>query len=114
METAKRITVSLPPDVYAALMEEAEISGRTVSDLVRVSLIETMALSKWENIGQIAERAIRGGATNQEALEQVRERFPQAGTSPSSIAWYRSRLRKDGIDVPTDAQARRLRRRGGD
>ena len=50
-----------------------------------------------------------GGATNDDALRAVKKKFPQAATSMASIAWCRSRLRKDYPNHPnllTDREAR--------
>ena len=47
-------------------------------------------------IGTVAKEAIRGGATNEEALEAVKKQFPDANTSLSSINWYRNKMRDDG------------------
>tara|TARA_R110002072_G_scaffold93924_3_gene207986 strand:- start:635 stop:970 length:336 start_codon:yes stop_codon:yes gene_type:complete len=103
-----RITVTLPDDVYDALVEEAELERRKLSDLVRDAVTQMLAGERWQNIGQVAEDAIRKGATNDEALAKVRAKFPQAKTSPASIAWYRSNLRNQDSKVLTDAQARRV------
>ena len=102
-----RITVTLPEDVYDALAAEAEDTGRKLSDLVRDAVVQALSGERWQSIGQVAEAAIRDGRTNAEALEAVRAKFPEARTSPESVAWYRSRLRKAGEDVPTDIEARR-------
>jgi predicted transcriptional regulator len=102
-----RITVTLPDDVYEALAAEAEETGRKLSDVVRDAVTQLVAGERWQSIGEVAEEAIREGLTNAEVLEAVRGRFPDARTSPASVAWYRARLRKSGEDVPTDIEARR-------
>lgn len=107
---AKRITITLPEDVYDALSAEAEEAGRKLSDVVRDAVTQLLFGQRWQSIGEVAEAAIRAGRTNAEALEEVRSRFTEARTSPESVAWYRSRLRKLGEDVPTDVEARRSRK----
>lgn len=107
--TAKRITVTLPEDVYDALAAEAEETGRKLSDIVRDAVTLLLAGERWQSIGEIAEEAIREGRTNAETLEIVRAKFPEARTSPASVAWYRARLRKIGEDVLTDIEARRAK-----
>lgn len=52
-------------------------------------------------IGDVAVEAIRAGKTNQEALEAVKAKFPDAKTTLSSINWYRNKLRSDGEKVPS-------------
>jgi hypothetical protein len=40
------------------------------------------------------------------ALNEIRNRRPHARTSAGWSAWYRSRMRAKGLDVPTDHQER--------
>lgn len=104
-----RVSVSLPDDVYEAVVAEAEETRRKVSDVVRDAVTQTLAGERWLSIGNVAEQAMREGLTNAETLQRVLAQFPEAKTSPSSIAWYRVKLRKAGEDVPTDIEARRDR-----
>ena len=64
-----------------------------------------------ESVGGVAKKAILKGATNDEALAAVKIEFPSAATSLASIAWYRSKLRKElgESKVPTDRQARSVK-----
>ena len=106
-----RITVSLYQDQYLGVAEMAEDMNATLSDAVREIVTRYLAEGRWKNtIGGVAEKAIIAGKTNQEALDEVRKRFPDAETSLASVAWYRSRLRRKGEGIPTDWQARRRRR----
>lgn len=52
-------------------------------------------------IGDVAVEAIRAGKTNQEALDAVKAKFPEAKTTLASVNWYRNKLRADGEDVPS-------------
>ena len=58
------------------------------------------------------ERAILSGATNEEALRAVLDRFPTARTTLKGIAYYRTQLRKliGEERVPTDPEIKRIRR----
>jgi hypothetical protein len=58
-------------------------------------------------IGTVIKEAILNGATNEEALNAALAEFPNAGTSASTVSWYRNQLRKEGKTVPT---ARSLRK----
>ena len=83
-----------------------------MSEAVREAVATFLIEHYWkETIGEVAKQAINGGATNQDALEAVKAKFPHAATSMASISWYRSKLRKDNPDIPTDREARE--RRGG-
>lgn len=64
-------------------------------------------------VASVAEAALRAWATDAEALAAVRSRLPDARTSADSIAFYRSRLRSRGEDVPTSTEARYARAHGG-
>ncbi len=102
-----RITVSLPQDAYDALVLEAEESSRRLSDLVRDAVTSHLFGERWKGIGDVVIEALRAGGTNSDALTEARKKFPNAKTSPASVAWYRSHLRSKGESVLTDAEARR-------
>jgi hypothetical protein len=53
------------------------------------------------NIEAIAREAILAGFNDVEAAEWVRTIEPTARTTPACIAWYRVKMRKDGINVPS-------------
>ena len=46
----------------------------------------------WPGVGGEAERAILSGATNEESLRAVLDRFPTARTTLKGIATYRKNL----------------------
>ena len=62
-------------------------------------------MEKAEGIGETANRLIRKGATNQEALAEVMRIHPDAKTTLNCIRWYRSKLVCDFEDVPSSRQA---------
>lgn len=50
------------------------------------------------NIGQLANHLILNSTkSNKEILEIILQQFPEAKTSMSCIAWYKSDLRKKGL-----------------
>lgn len=106
-----RITVTLDEDQYLAFTEMAEDTGQSLSDLVRQAVSAYLHDAVWsrKGIGDLAMDQIRAGRTNEEALAAVREAFPNARTSPASIAWYRSKLRKDGEEILSDLAVRKAR-----
>ncbi len=104
---ATRITVTLEADQYVGLEEVAADRGVSLSDAAREAINAYLLGEHWRaTVGEVARRAIAAGKTNAEALELVRDRFPHAKTTPASIAWYRSQMRKEDPLVKTDAQAR--------
>lgn len=63
-------------------------------------------------IGTVIKEAILAGKTNEEALAAAKSEFPDAGTTASTVSWYRNQLRKEGnADVPT---ARELKRKAAE
>lgn len=108
----RKISVSLPEGTASLLEERAARDGSTVAEVVRGLVISEFGGDDGPvqpTIASVAEEALRRGLTNQEVLALVRERFPEAGTSSASIASYRARLRRDGEDVPTSAEAKAAR-----
>ena len=47
--------------------------------------------------------ALRGRLTNAQVLDRVREVFPD-GSSLKCVAWYRSKLRREGENIPTNRE----------
>ena len=108
----RRLTISLREDQYVGLEEVAEDLGMNLSDAAREAINAYLLSDHWgPTIGKLAEKSIRDGATNEEALTKVQAAFPHAKTSRESIAWYRSRMRRDDPAIPTDREAREGGRR---
>jgi len=61
-------------------------------------------------VGAVVLEAMLDGATNEEALDIVKEAFPDAKTSPSSISWYRNKFRQDGHEIPTARALKKAQR----
>lgn len=68
-----------------------------------------MSAGEKSGIGEAAARAIRAGMTNAEALSAVMAEFPGARTTLRDISWYRSKLRSDGGDIPSNSDAENAR-----
>jgi hypothetical protein len=47
-------------------------------------------------IASVVRAGIRAGHDTNKILAAVREAFPDANTSPASVAWYRSQMKKEG------------------
>ena len=63
-------------------------------------------------IGTVIKEAILAGKTNEEALAVAKAEFPDAGTTASTVSWYRNQLRKEGHpEVPT---ARELKKKAAE
>lgn len=109
-----RLSVTIPEEYMAGLQDMAEDMGSSVSDAVREAVATYLMENYWkESIGGAARKAILAGSTNDEALAAVRKQFPGAATTLASVAWYRSKLRKELGDskVPTDRLAKAISRR---
>ena len=62
---------------------------------------KTEKRKKTRGVGDVAIAALRAGKSNDAALAAVKKAFPKAGTTTSSIAWYRNKLREDGEKIKT-------------
>ncbi len=56
---------------------------------------------KLPGVGDKAKELIRAGLSNEAVLAGIKEAFPDAKTTMSSVNWYRNNLRTLGEDVPT-------------
>jgi Arc/MetJ-type ribon-helix-helix transcriptional regulator len=111
LKPMRRLTITIPEEFVAGLEDMAEDMGSSVSEAVREAVATYLMEHYWkETIGGAARSAILAGASNDEALVAVRKKFPRSATSLASIAWYRTKLRKElGEKVPTDRQSRATR-----
>ncbi len=105
----RRVTVTLPQELVDALHDMAEDARVSVSEAVREALNHYLFTERWPSIGEVARRELEAGKTNLEVVEIVRKQFPGASTSLGSVSWYRSKLRRTDLSVPTDRQARENR-----
>ena len=104
----RRLTVTLPEEYVLGLEDVAGDMNATVSEAVREAVATFLMEHYWKDtIGAVAEKAIVKGASNEGALNAVKEKFPDAATSMASISWYRSKLRKERSNILTDGQARK-------
>ena len=65
-----------------------------------------MAEEKKEGVGSVVRQALKEGKTNEQALEIVKKRFPDANTTLQSVSWYRNDMRGKGEKVPTAKEAK--------
>lgn len=111
MPILPRINVSLEDDIFEALTAEAETTGRSVADVVRerlrVSLFGEGHSPPPRNVGELAQALLAEGMTDEQALSGVLDAFPDASTSKKSIAWYRSDMKKKGLPVLSQLEARK-------
>ncbi|MCQ8186437.1 hypothetical protein [Parvularcula maris] len=112
----KKISVSIEEGTFAAMHQVADMRAMTVPDLIRSTLAGAFGGEGSEAssplVKDVAEEAIREGLTNEETMARVREKCPGSSPTPASISWYRTRLRKNGEPVKTDAEAKVTRARG--
>ena len=83
----KKQTQSTTSQVEEAKVEEAKVEETKVEEVkVRVS------------IGSTSIKLILDNPTwtNQQVLDEVKKQFPSAQTTMACIAWYKSKLRKEG------------------
>lgn len=65
-----------------------------------VKLDGTPIAARGKGIGAFACDLIRKGQSNEEVVASVKEKFPEASTSASSVAWYRNKLKNEEGSAP--------------
>jgi len=107
------IYLSLEADLNDAIISKAEADKRSPPEIVRGILREYFfkekAEGKFIGVGELAEHLLLEGLTNEEVLERVQADFPTASTTLKAISWYRAKLKKDGVDVIGQVEAKRRR-----
>ena len=87
----------LPEDVAEQAHERIATSERELTDQ-----------DDWDpkpgTIGALAKACIGDGLSNEETLGRVREKFPKSNTGINSIRWYRSQMRKQDGNIPTNRE----------
>ena len=137
LEVQKGIEIQPPIEHRGmALVRALELQGQTtqgetqVTEEVTEEVIETAATpatadagdkSKFNTVGKrgpnlgtgaYAKQRIRDGLDNKTILAEIREKFPEAQTSLSSIAFYRNAIKKEGLTrTPEFLRAKAVARR---
>lgn len=102
-------SVELPERLALAVAERAEEEGRDPWDVI-IDAIARYVDAGNRTVGAVTCEALRRGLTNREALDYVKRELG-TDTTPDSVRWWRSKLRRDGEEVPLDAEIKRLRKR---
>lgn len=120
LEAQKGIEIQPPIEHRGmALVRALELQGQTTQGETQVTeeVIETNVVtnepeantgdkSKFNTVGKrgpnlgtgaYAKQRIRDGLDNKTILAEIREKFPEAQTSLSSIAFYRNAIKKEGL-----------------
>jgi len=87
-----------------------KFSGTRMAAIARCKALSTLSTTKpkvnkkmtddpkKENISSIIKRMLLNGEKNAETIvTAVKEQFPDANTKASNVAWYRAKLRKEGL-----------------
>lgn len=80
------------------VIETAATPATAVADTSDKSKFNTVG-KRGPNLGTgaYAKQRIRDGLDNKTILAEIREKFPEAQTSLSSIAFYRNAIKKEGL-----------------
>lgn len=60
-----------------------------------------------KTIGDVIRAALKEGKSTAEVLDLVKKEFPDAQTSSASVAWYRSKMKKEGTPPAPKAPAKK-------
>ena len=76
--------------------KQTQIVDQSTAQVEQVEQVEQVKARV--SIGQTAISIIltQPELTNQQVLDEVKKRFPSAQTTMACIAWYKSKLRKEG------------------
>lgn len=111
MPRSFRMNLSLDAELHEAIARVAEDERRSLGDVVRdrlrASFFGQEADDPIRGVGDLARKLILEGLSNGAVLLRVHEQFPHANTTPDSVSWYRSELRRAGHEVPTSIEAER-------
>ena len=110
-EGSRKVTVALPAGLLEAAEARADQDDRRLNDVIRDALARYLGHGGWKSVGEATRDALRAGLTNQEALDAVRAEVP-GGTTMDSVRWYRSKMRREGEDIPKDAEIKTRRKQG--
>jgi len=104
----RRITATIPEEYALGLEDVADTMNVSLSEALREAVGTYLMQYHWKAVGESAKKEILAGKTNEQVLASVKKAFPVAQTSMKSVAWYRSKLRREmGADrVPSDSMAR--------
>ena len=111
MARSFRMNLSLDSDLHVALeeiaLDQRRSLGDVIRDLLRESVFGSEADGPIKGVGELARQLILDGLPNKAVLDAVQKKFPEAQTTADSISWYRSQLRREGKSVPTSLEAQR-------
>jgi len=91
-EAKKAARFAAKPRKTAARVAEL----RAKVDPGAATYVAGVSTGRGKGIGAFCEALLEAGKPDDEVLAAALAQFPGAKTSPSSIAWYRNRLRKEG------------------
>ena len=104
------MNLTLEDDLHVALAAEAEETRRSLADVIRDRLRQSVfgegAEGPAKGVGGLAMKLLAKGYSNERVLEEVQRAYPEAKTSLSSISWYRSDMKRRGMKVITQVEAR--------
>jgi hypothetical protein len=81
------------------LQNQGKIMTQTVNEDGEVVAVEKKPRGK--GVGARAMELILEGRTNEEVIETVRSEIEGANPTPATMAWYRNKLRKEGLLPPS-------------
>lgn len=102
MVLVRKTTVAITP--FAAKKSAPKATPKVKNEEEAVKALEESVEKNKEKakkgtkkmgVGAYAMECIMDGYSNEEVVEMVLEKFPSAKTSKASVAWYRSKMKKD-------------------
>jgi plasmid stability protein len=116
MARSYRLTLALDDDLRDALLAKSEETERPVADVARDLLRSAFfgeEPDRPKSVGELAQSLLADGLTDEQVVERVLEAIPDASTTKKSVAWYRSDMKKRGLPVLSQVEAKRLQAEKG-
>ena len=107
IEAIEKLDALVQEPTSTQLKNQGKIMTQTVDENGEV--VEAVAKkSRGRGIGKRAMELILEGRTNEEVINTIREEIDGANPTPATMAWYRNKLRKEGLLPPSNRKSKEV------
>ena len=83
--------------IAATPVKSFKSKAEALERIAKLQPVKPKSRAKPDGVGSYCRALIALGKTNKEILERVREDFPDAATTATSISWYRCKMKAAGL-----------------
>ena len=103
----RRIGVNLDEAVHEALLQLAEDREQTISAVARQAITEMVEREVWAStIGRDVVPLLKQGLDAKAIIKKMHQLHPGSRISEKTVAWYRSKARKEDPSILSEVQAK--------